>query len=89
MEQLRLTATLALSRITSTNEAWHSNTNLILVKPNRLEASRLTVSRLIEYHLSPERGLYPTQVPEPSGTLLLGIAATLGILRRKRKVTIF
>ena len=43
----------------------------------------------IEYHLSPERGLYPTQVPEPSGTLLLGIAATLGILRRKRKVTIF
>jgi hypothetical protein len=45
--------------------------------------------QLIEYHLSPERGLYPTQVPEPSGTLLLGIAATLGILRRKRKVTIF
>ena len=45
--------------------------------------------QIIEYHLSPERGLYPTQVPEPSGTLLLGIAATLGILRRKRKVTIF
>jgi hypothetical protein len=38
----------------------------------------------IKYHLSPERGLYPTQVPEPSGALLLGIAATLGILRRKR-----
>ena len=43
----------------------------------------------IKYHLSPERGLHPTQVPEPSGTLLLGIAATPGILRRKRKVTIF
>lgn len=43
----------------------------------------------IKYHLSPERGLYPTQVPEPSGTLLLGIAATLGTLRRKRKVPIF
>lgn len=40
--------------------------------------------QIIEYHLSPERGLYPTQVPEPSGTLLLGITATLGILRRKR-----
>jgi hypothetical protein len=39
---------------------------------------------IIQYHLSPERGLVPTQVPEPSGTLLLGITATVGILRRKR-----
>lgn len=39
---------------------------------------------LIEYHLSPERGLVPTQVPEPTAPLLVGIAAAIGILRRKR-----
>jgi len=39
---------------------------------------------LIEYHLSPERGLMPTQVPEPSSTLLIGLSSIAFILRRKR-----
>ncbi len=39
---------------------------------------------LIEYHLSPERGLVPTQVPEPSAPLLIGITVAIGILRRRR-----
>lgn len=39
---------------------------------------------LIEYHLSPERGLIPTQVPEPTAPILVGISALIGILRRKR-----
>jgi hypothetical protein len=39
---------------------------------------------LIEYHLSPERGLIPTQVPEPTAPILVGISAVIGILRRKR-----
>ena len=40
----------------------------------------------IEYHLSPERGLIPTQVvPEPSSTLLIGLSSLAFILRRKRK----
>lgn len=39
---------------------------------------------IIEYHLSPERGLVPTQVPEPS-TSLLGIIGLMMILRRRMK----
>jgi len=39
---------------------------------------------VIEYHLSPERGLVPTQVPEPSSTLLLGLSSIACLLRRKR-----
>ena len=41
---------------------------------------------IIEYHLSPERGLVPTQVliPEPSSSLMLSLVAMIGLLRRKR-----
>lgn len=41
---------------------------------------------LIHYHLSPERGLDPTQVlvPEPSSSLLIGLVGMLSMLRRKR-----
>ena len=38
---------------------------------------------VIEYHLSPERGLVPTQVPEPSSALLAMLGG-LSLLRRKR-----
>lgn len=38
---------------------------------------------IIEYHLSPERGLVPTQVPEPSGAVLVMLSSAL-LLRRKR-----
>ena len=39
---------------------------------------------IIEYHLSPDRGLVPTQVPEPSSTLLIGLSSIAFLLRRKR-----
>jgi len=39
----------------------------------------------LEFHLSPERGAAPTQVPEPGGVALLGMGlAALGWARRKR-----
>lgn len=38
----------------------------------------------LDFHLSPDRGLIPDLVPEPSSTLLFGLLATLGLLRRKR-----
>lgn len=38
----------------------------------------------LDYHLSPDRGLIPTQVPEPGSALLLGMVASLGFLRRRR-----
>lgn len=39
---------------------------------------------IIEYHLSPERGLVPTQVPEPSSALLVATTSFIFLLRRKR-----
>jgi hypothetical protein len=41
---------------------------------------------IIEYHLSPERGLDPTQVlvPEPSSSLFIGLVGVISLLRRKR-----
>lgn len=38
----------------------------------------------LDYHLSPDRGLIPVLVPEPSTTLLFGLLGTIGLLRRKR-----
>lgn len=38
----------------------------------------------LDYHLSPERGLIPTQVPEPSSTLLVGLLSSICLFRRKR-----
>ena len=38
----------------------------------------------IDFHLSPDRGLIPPLVPEPSTSLLFGVLATLSLLRRKR-----
>jgi len=38
----------------------------------------------LDYHLSPERGGFATQVPEPSSTLLVGLLSGLCLLRRKR-----
>ncbi len=42
---------------------------------------------IIEYHLSPERGLIPTQVPvpEPKSALLLGLSSIAFLLRRRRE----
>lgn len=38
----------------------------------------------LDFHLSPDRGLIPPMVPEPSTTLLFGLLTTIGLLRRKR-----
>jgi len=38
----------------------------------------------INFHLSPDRGLIPELVPEPTTSLLFGVLATLSLLRRKR-----
>jgi len=38
----------------------------------------------LNFHLSPDRGLIPDLVPEPSTTMLFGLLSTIGLLRRKR-----
>ncbi len=38
----------------------------------------------LDIHLSPDRGLIPPLVPEPSTTLLFGLLSVIGLLRRKR-----
>jgi len=38
----------------------------------------------LDFHLSPDRGLIPQLVPEPSTTLLFGLLSTIGLFRRKR-----
>lgn len=38
----------------------------------------------LDFHLSPDRGLIPALVPEPSSTLLFGLVAVIGLFRRKR-----
>lgn len=38
----------------------------------------------LDFHLSPDRGLIPDLVPEPSTTLLFGLLSVMGLLRRKR-----
>jgi hypothetical protein len=38
----------------------------------------------LNFHLSPDRGLIPDLVPEPSTTMLFGLLSAIGLLRRRR-----
>ncbi len=52
--------------------------------PTQNAALIAAVRNGIDFHLSPDRGLIPALVPEPSTTLLFSIVSAIGLLRRKR-----
>lgn len=73
---------------TTTSSAAHNVTMSVemqfALNPEQNAAVIAAARNGLNFHLSPDRGLIPALVPEPTTPLLFGLLGVMGILRRKR-----